>query len=1173
MQSLHILMTLSFVSSVSGSTCVICDAGKYRFGGSFVASCLSCPANTFAARGAAACQACPLHTFSAPGSASCEPDGCVDGFVVTGCLCMPGSTGPNGGPCTACARDTFKNTTGPSACAACARNETATNGSVGCVCARDYFGVSGACAACRPGLVSPQNSSECFCEDGALLRNGSCVVLLPERVHVTGVFRPKPPAPMTPEEIEDATATLVDELSKLLNTSEDALDVTTWTDANDTRVRYRAGLSWTGVFPNHTNGSHVMTDAEIEGAKEKLVLELTKLYNTSIDLPDVKTWTDSNSTRVHYSVNISWTGVFPDPPRAPRVMTDAEIEDEKKALLLELTKLYNTSIDLPDVKTWTDGNSTRVHYSVNISWTGVFPDPPRAPHVMTDAEIEDEKKALLLELAKVYNTSTDLLDVKTWTDGNSTSVHYSVNISWTGVFEDTNSSNVMSPDDIEGAKQALILKLAKLYNTSTDLVYVQTWTDANDTSIHYKVEILTTGVFPDPPRAPHVMTDAEIEDAKTVLLLELAKLYNTTTDLLDVTTWTDANDTSVHYKVEMLTTGVFPDPPRAPRVMTDAEIEDANTALLLELAKLYNTTTDLLDVRTWTDGNETSVRYRVGLLATGVLEEDAKGPHVLSAEEIEAAKTALALEVAKLYNTTTDSVDVTAWTDANDNSVHYRVNVSWTGAFDNPPDPPHVMSPEEIEAAKQALVLELARLYGTSAGLVQVETWTDANGTRVHVSAYIFLNGTESPNVTTGEFTLLSEVKVEKEYGQIVSGQFKRCPMNMRVVDGSCACFAGYRERDGACESCSRGTYKEVTANTECLECAGNTYSGAAADVCSACPPFAFEIEAHTRCVCEVGFLLFRNECVEQEPTFVSLEAVLRHNGSSLLILNVDTKLISSISTKFDIDPTMLFVTVNETSEAVYLEPPIETTTSAETTPETSTPAPELETAAETTPETETSTPAPALFPWNLPPSVPMMRRLLQMPTANETSSTTSTPRPADYYVRRVTITCVCPQGTAMCDECLKLQDECFALEDAEFCGTKGSGERRVGYVDYTGKQKVCAEGQVLQTDVFTRSKVCADKAADTASLWIIILLVVLFVILVTVLGARFKLHHMLYVRWMPRGVSHDTLDWGAPKYEAVPSARPPAYRPASAGYSGTPRGAPSAPPFAHTLYELHFNK
>ena len=1067
MQSLHILMTLSFVSSVSGSTCVICDAGKYRFGGSFVASCLSCPANTFAARGAAACQACPLHTFSAPGSASCEPDGCVDGFVVTGCLCMPGSTGPNGGPCTACARDTFKNTTGPSACAACARNETATNGSVGCVCARDYFGVSGACAACPAGLVSPQNSSECFCEDDALLYNGSCVVVLPVRVHVTGVLGgdAAPPAPMTPEEIGRATATLVDELSKLLNTSGDALDVTTWTDANDTRVRYRAGLSWTGVFPNHTNGSHVMTDAEIEGAKE--------------------------------------------------------------ALVLELTKLYNTSIHLPDVKTWTDGNSTSVHYSVNISWTSVFPDPPRAPHVMTDAEIEDAKTALLLELTNVYNTSTDLSDVTTWTDGNSTSVHYSVNISWTGVFEDTNSSNVMSPDEIEGAKQALILELAKLYNTSADLVYVQTWTDANDTSTHYKVEILTRGVFPDPPRAPHVMTDAEIEDAKTALLLELAKLYNTTTDLLDVTTWTEGNETSVHYRVE--------------------------------------------------------------LLVTGVLEEEAKGPHVLSAKEIEAAKKALALEVAKLYNTTTDSVDVTAWTDANDNSVHYRVNVSWTGAFDNPPDPPHVMSPEEIEAAKQAVALELATLYGTSVGLVQVETWTDANGTRVHVSAYILVDGLDDRNVTTGESRLLSQVHVEKEYGQMVSGRFKRCPMNMRVVNGSCACFMGYRERDGACESCSRGTYKEVTANTECLECDGNTYSGAAADVCSACPPFSFEIEAHTRCVCEVGFLLFRNECVEQEPTFVSLEAVLRHNGSSLLILNVDTKLISSISTKFDIDPTMLFVTVNETSEAVYLEPPIETTTPAETTPETtpepettpaleletetSTPAPELETPAETTPETETSTPAPALFPSNLPPSVPLMRRLLQMPTANETSSTTSTPRPADYYVRRVTITCVCPQGTAMCDECLKLQDECFALEDAEFCGTKGSGERRVGYVDYTGKQKVCAEGQVLQTDVFTRSKVCADKAADTASLWIIILLVVLFVILVTVLGARFKLHHILYVRWMPRGVSHDTLDWGAPKYEAVPSARPPAYRPASAGYSGTPRGAPSAPPFAYTLYELHFNK
>ncbi len=111
----------------------------------------------------------------------------------------------------------------------------------------------------------------------------------------------------------------------------------------------------------------------------------------------------------------------------------------------------------------------------------------------------------------------------------------------------------------------------------------------------------------EPPRPSRIMTDAEVEDAKAALLMELAKLYDTTTDLIDVQTWTEGTDTSIHYKVEFLTTGVLPDPPRAPRMMTDAEIEDAKTALLMDLAKLYNTTTDLLHVQTWTDGNDTRV--------------------------------------------------------------------------------------------------------------------------------------------------------------------------------------------------------------------------------------------------------------------------------------------------------------------------------------------------------------------------------------------------------------------------------------------------------------------------------------------------------------------------------------------------------------------------------------
>jgi len=1236
-------------------------------------------------------------------------------------------------------------------------------------------------------LVSPDNSSECFCVDGGLLRNGTCEKILPLRLILTGVFGDDTSTPgvMTPEEIENATTALLVEMARLLNTSSDALDVTTWTDTNDTKVRYRVGLSWTGVFQDKSNVSDTMTDSEIEQAKAELVTKLTKLYNTSIDVPAVKTWTDGNSKNMQYSVNVSWTGVFAEPPRDSHTMTDAEVEDAKQTLVLELVKLYNTSIELPAVKTWTDDNSTIVRYSVNISWTGVFGEPPRDSHTMTDAEIEVAKERLVLELDKVYNTNTDVRSVKTWTEDNSTSVHYSVNISWNGVFEDMNSSDVISPDEIEVAKQTLILQVAQLYNTSTDSVYVQTWTDVNDASVHYKVEILTTGVFEEPARPPRIMTDAELEDAKAALLMELAELYDTTTDLLDVQTWTEGSDTNVHYKVEFLTTGVLPDPPRAPRIMTDAEVEDAKTELLIDLAKLYNTTTDLLHVQTWTEGNDTSVRYHVELLVTGALEENTKVPHVMSPEEIENEKKALALETAKLYNTTTDSVHVTAWI-SEDNNVHYRVNVSWTGTFEDKPDPPHIMSPAEIEAAQEVLVMELAKLYNTSTHLVQVEMWSVANDTRVYVSAYILFDGEEPLNVTPEKFPLLSQVKVQYEYGQIVYGKFKRCPMNMRVVNGTCECAPGYHERDGVCESCSRGTYKSLTANSECLQCNGNTYSGLGAAVCTECPSFSLEVEGHTRCVCGVGFILFNNECVEQEPNYVTLDGGLRHNTSTLGMLNISTKVIDSISSRFGIDTTMLFVKVNETSIAVFLQPvttpmPTNTTpppsTEAETTtPETTTPLPNTD--AETTaPEmTETTTPPPSTeWETNAPdmttptpsteaevtePTTPppntdtemtspemttpppssaeasfsvvdndgnaliseeelrqsmqmfnrtlssedwngilqmfdrdsdgainleeyklmfpgepqtVTRRLLQMSVGTELQNDTTTPMPVeksfgtmdidgdtfiteaefnefmgndvnhtettkhwnyillivdrdndgqinieefmilvnmqmqaqmhlqeisnqtmnvssrrllqissdagpsnnttterspDFYERRVTITCVCPIGSGVCDKCLALENECFTLEDTEFCGIKDSGVRRVGYLSYTGEQKICPEGEVLETDEFTRSKVCRKKADN---LWMILIFVFLFLLLITVLAARFRLHHIIYYWRTPHVIETDVMHWKTPQaYTQIPEWRPPV-QPTYPVYPMPTKASASSS--SHIVYELKFSK
>jgi len=650
MQAVQLLLTLSLVSTVSGNMCVFCAAGKYRFGGSSIAPCLPCPANTFSASAASAeCETCPMHTFSAPGSASCEPDACVDDVPVAGCLCPAGSTGADGGPCTACGRDTFKNRTGSSNCTSCAANETSAEGRGGCVCMENYFGVSGACAACPLQLVSPENSTECFCTDGALLRDGKCGSTFPVRLHLTGAF--------------------------------------------------------------------------------------ANITNTS--------------------------------------MSPAEIEDAKAAIVLALATQYNTSAHLVQIETWTD-ETGRVHVSVHISF------------------------------------------------------------------------------------------------------------------------------------------------------------------------------------------------------------DSADSFAAAELMNVNNTV--------------------------------------------------------------------------------------------------------------------------VSQGIVQ---W-----------------------------------KVELEYGQIEYGQFVRCAAGMRVVNGSCACVAGYQERGGACVACSAGSYKALTAKTECLQCAGNGYSRAASPNCTECPPFALQIQGHTRCVCGVGFVLYNNECVELEPAYVRLGADLSSVNASLLLSDLTVNVIAAIVGLFDVNPDMLFVSVDVTVP-VYLQP---TTTAAAT----STPPPEGETS--TPPEGETSTPPPE--------GAGARRRLLQ--------NSSTTPIPPDSFRRRVTISCVCPKGIgSLCDQCLLLQEECFPVEGTEFCGEKDSGRRIDGYLDYTGvQQNACADGEVLVTDVLSRSKVCVTKSTDTNLFLIIVVVASVSVLLLTAFAVRFR--HRIYVLLMPRAADAGVMNW---KY-----AQPLAPEPAPNWH--TPLAVPALDAkSAHVMYKLQFNK
>ena len=107
-------------------------------------SCVACPANTFKGGlgdSTGNCTACPAHTVS-----SAESDAATD------CVCQRGYTGADGGACTACSRDTYKDATGSAECTPCPDNsmtlDDASTGVGDCVCKPGYTGNGTACVAC-----------------------------------------------------------------------------------------------------------------------------------------------------------------------------------------------------------------------------------------------------------------------------------------------------------------------------------------------------------------------------------------------------------------------------------------------------------------------------------------------------------------------------------------------------------------------------------------------------------------------------------------------------------------------------------------------------------------------------------------------------------------------------------------------------------------------------------------------------------------------------------------------------------------------------------------------------------------------------------------------------------------------------------------------------------------
>ena len=81
----------------SADTCFACESGTYSstVGANSSTSCLSCPNSTYFAGTAGTspgvCVACPANSYSYMGAK-----------LQQACICSPGYSGPNGGPCSLC---------------------------------------------------------------------------------------------------------------------------------------------------------------------------------------------------------------------------------------------------------------------------------------------------------------------------------------------------------------------------------------------------------------------------------------------------------------------------------------------------------------------------------------------------------------------------------------------------------------------------------------------------------------------------------------------------------------------------------------------------------------------------------------------------------------------------------------------------------------------------------------------------------------------------------------------------------------------------------------------------------------------------------------------------------------------------------------------------------------
>jgi hypothetical protein len=121
-------------------------------------------------------------------------------------------------------------------------------------------------------------------------------------------------------------------------------------------------------------------------------------------------------------------------------------------------------------------------------------------------------------------------------------------------------------------------------------------------------------------------------------------------------------------------------------------------------------------------------------------------------------------------------------------------------------------------------------------------------------------------NVTSLRTTMLKTISTGEEL-------CLPCPIHTTAPPdatsaGVCSCNAGYfAQDDGACAACPEGKVKPgVGADTQCVDCVGNTYSNATgASTCVACPASSQATADKVSCVCNTGYTGPYTVCVACE--------------------------------------------------------------------------------------------------------------------------------------------------------------------------------------------------------------------------------------------------------------------------------------------------------------------